>query len=46
MRAQDEMINKNQSFVRELFERAEKDRRETQRQNIITAFNMAGSQLS
>lgn len=29
-----------------MFERAEKERRETQRQNIITAFNMAGSSIS
>ena len=32
--------------MRELFSQAEKDRRETQRQNIITAFNMAGSGIS
>ena len=37
---------RNQQFVKELFERAERERRETQRQNIITAFNMAGSSIS
>lgn len=35
----------NQSFVRNLFTKAEEQRRETQRQNIITAFNMLGSQI-
>lgn len=39
-------MNRNQTFVRDLFDRAERERRETQRQNIITAFNMAGSQIS
>jgi ATPase family AAA domain-containing protein 3A/B len=37
------LAEKNQDFVKNLFHDAERDRRETQRQNIITAFNMAGS---
>jgi ATPase family AAA domain-containing protein 3A/B len=32
--------------MKELFNQAERERRETQRQNIITAFNMAGSGIS
>jgi hypothetical protein len=32
--------------VSSLFDKAEKDRRETQRQNLVTTFNMLGSQLS
>lgn len=40
------MLAKNQAFVKNLFERAEGERRETQRQNIVTAFNMAGSQFT
>lgn len=32
--------------MRGLFEKAEIDRRDTQRQNIITTFNMAGSSIS
>jgi ATPase family AAA domain-containing protein 3A/B len=32
--------------MKELFNEAERERRETQRQNIITAFNMAGSGIS
>lgn len=34
MIAQKELADKNQKFVKDLFEKAEKDRRETQRQNI------------
>ena len=41
--AQEMLAQKNQDFVKDLFHEAERDRRETQRQNIITAFNMAGS---
>ena len=40
--AQEDIANQNRNFVKSLFHDAEKDRRETQRQNIITAFNMAG----
>ncbi len=32
--------------MKDLFERAERERRETQRQNIITAFNMVGGSAS
>ena len=32
--------------MKDLFHEAERDKRETQRQNIITAFNMAGSGIS
>lgn len=41
--AQEELAFRNRDFVKALFHEAERDRRETQRQNIITAFNMAGS---
>jgi hypothetical protein len=44
--AQEEFANRNRAFMKDLFNQAEKDRRETQRQNIITAFNMAGSGIS
>jgi hypothetical protein len=40
------LAGKNRHFVKELFSEAERDRRETQRQNIITAFNMVGSSAS
>lgn len=36
------MGEKNRGFVKELFGDAERERRETQRQNMITAFNMVG----
>jgi hypothetical protein len=39
-------MSRNQDFVRGLFDKAETQRRETQRQNIITAFNMAGASIS
>ncbi len=41
---QDEVQGKNQSFVREMFGEAEKQKRETQRQNMVTAMNIAGNQ--
>jgi hypothetical protein len=40
MLAADQLAQKNRDFVGNLFGSAEKERRETQRQNIITAFNM------
>jgi transcriptional regulator CtsR len=40
------MAAKNQTFLKDLVSKAEKDKRETQRQNIITAFNMAASSFS
>ena len=43
LEAQETMAHRNRDFVKDLFHEAERDRRETQRQNIITAFNMAGS---
>jgi hypothetical protein len=36
---------KNQDFLKDLFANTEKDKRETQRQNIMTIINMLGSQL-
>lgn len=44
--AQDMMAKRNQEFVKNLLHDAERDKRETQRQNIITTFNMAGSSIS
>lgn len=48
--AQKEMAEKNQNFVKDLFDKAEKDRRETERQNImqkqqtvVAALNMIGN---
>ena len=32
--------------MKEILEKSEKEKRETQRQNIITTFNMAGSSIS
>jgi len=57
LRAQEEVSAKSQSFVKDLFERAEKEKRETQKQmevarrettrdNIITMFNLATSSLA
>lgn len=41
----EQMQAQNQAFIQDVFQRAEKDKRETQRQNIITSFNMLGSAL-
>ena len=46
LEAQETLATRNRSFMKELFNEAERERRETQRQNIITAFNMAGSGIS
>ena len=43
---QEDMARKQQDFIKKVFEKSEIDKRETQRQNIITSFNMLGSQLS
>jgi ATPase family AAA domain-containing protein 3A/B len=40
------LAKKNQDFVKNLLHDAERDKRETQRQNIITTFNMAGSSIT
>jgi hypothetical protein len=40
------LAQKNREFVKTLLHDAERDKRETQRQNIITTFNMAGSSIS
>jgi len=40
-----DLANKNQSFIQDLFARAERDKRETQKQNIMTTINMLGSQF-
>ncbi len=40
------MQDRNRDFIEGVFKTAEKERRETQRQNIITAFNLAGSGAS
>ena len=44
--AQEMLATKNREFVKTLIHDAERDKRETQRQNIITTFNMAGSSIS
>ena len=44
--AQEMLAQKNREFVKTLLHDAERDKRETQRQNIITTFNMAGSSIS
>ncbi len=44
--AQEMLAKKNQDFVKNLLHDAERDKRETQRQNIITTFNMAGSSIT
>jgi hypothetical protein len=43
LRLKKELAEKNQSFLKDLFSQAERDKRETQRQNIMTAINMLGS---
>jgi len=40
------LAQKNREFVKTLLHESERDKRETQRQNIITTFNMAGSSIS
>jgi ATPase family AAA domain-containing protein 3A/B len=40
------LAKKNQDFVKNLLHESERDKRETQRQNIITTFNMAGSSIT
>ena len=42
----DEAQGKNQGFISSIFDKAEKDRRETQRQSLVTAFNLIGSGFS
>lgn len=41
-----ELVKDQQQFVKNLLHDAERDKRETQRQNIITTFNMAGSSIT
>jgi phage-related minor tail protein len=43
LRLKKELAEKNQSVLKDLFSQAERDKRETQRQNIMTAINMLGS---
>lgn len=40
------LAKKNQDFVKNLLHESERDKRETQRQNIITTFNMAESSIT
>lgn len=42
----EENTARSQFFIKDIFEKAELDKRETQRQNIITSFNMLGGQLA
>lgn len=46
LRLKKELAEKNQEFVKDLFSKIEKDKRETQRQNIMTTINMLGSQVT
>lgn len=43
LRLKKELAERNQAFMKGLFADAEKDKRETQRQNIMTTINMMGS---
>jgi hypothetical protein len=43
MSANEQMADKNRGFVKDLFSTAENQRRETQRQNLVTAFNIVGT---
>lgn len=42
---QRELAEKSQKFIASIFTKAELDKRETQRQNIVTSFNMIGGQF-
>lgn len=46
LRLKKELSDKNQDFIKGLFAQAEKDKRETQKQNIMTTMNMLGSQMT
>lgn len=41
-----QMQEKNQEFLNKLFKNAEKEKRETTRQTLVTSFNLAGQGLS
>lgn len=41
-----EMQEKNQEFLNKLFKSAEKEKRETMRQGLVTTFNLAGQGIS
>lgn len=41
-----EMQEKNQEFLNKLFKSAEKEKRETMRQGLVTSFNLAGQGIS
>ena len=41
-----QMQDKNQEFLNKLFKNAEKEKRETMRQTLVTSFNLAGQGLS
>jgi hypothetical protein len=42
---QEELAAQNQAFVRDVFHKAEKDRRDTQLQSIVTVFNLVTTQM-
>lgn len=46
MTVQRELASENRSFVQGIFDKFEKDRRETTKQNLITGFNMVTNTLS
>lgn len=46
MGVQRELNAENRTFLQGLFDKYEKDRRETSKQNLITGFNMFTSTLS